>query len=133
MIPRSSFTNTSGAAHSAAATGRSRRNAAREKASSGTANAISWNCAATAACIPQDRAYPSPNTVPQRDPYRSTASRVSGHAETPRRTACTRRSASPEGQSAHTGPRSTRIGWKWSPSRLKSMPLIGTTGASNRE
>ncbi len=51
--PRSSFTNTSGTAHAAAASARRAITASSAKASSGRANAISWNWNATAPWIPQ--------------------------------------------------------------------------------
>ena len=57
------------------------------------------------------------------------ARRVIGQADTARRTSWTTSRASGVGKRRQTGPRRTRIGWKWSPSRLKPSPLIGTIGA----
>ena len=55
VSPISSLTRISGADQAATATHRRSTNATEAKASIGIAKAISWNCAATAPCIPQDR------------------------------------------------------------------------------
>ena len=112
MSPRSSFTNTSGAAHSTLARTRSRSRAVSDSASSGTAKAISWNCTAAADWSPKENTYAPPASEPRRGPSRSIASAVSGIAESPNSSACVHSSASPEGQTHHTGASSTSSGWK---------------------
>ncbi len=52
--PRSSLTRTSGSPHSRAARQRRASTASREKASRGTAKAISWKSNSTARWMPQD-------------------------------------------------------------------------------
>ena len=53
--PWSSLTKTSGSAHSAAARTRPRTSADSEKASSGTASAISWKSKSIICCRPQEK------------------------------------------------------------------------------
>jgi hypothetical protein len=53
--PWSSLTNTSGSAHSTAGRSLRRTSADREKASSGTANAISWKSKLTICCRPHEK------------------------------------------------------------------------------
>src|ERR1700722_13255850 len=58
--PWSSFTNTSGSAHTAAARSLPRDSAEREQATSGTANAISWKSKSIICWRPQENPYAAP-------------------------------------------------------------------------
>ena len=129
MKPWSSFTNTSGSAHRAAARTLPRSSADREQASSGTANAISWKSKSIICCRPQDRPYAAPIIRPAPVPSRAAAARLTGTTETAVSRAWTTSRVAALGKSRKSGAIRPTIGWKWSPSRLKPDPRMLTTGA----
>src|SRR5262245_11544190 len=127
--PWSSFTNTSGIAHHAAARIRPRTSADSEHASSGTAKPISWKSKFTSCCRPQENPYAAPIARPAPAPRRSAAARLTGTTDTAASRACATSKVTGDGKTRKNGAIRATMGWKWSPSRLMPAPLTSTTGA----
>ena len=127
--PWSSFTNTSGIAHSTAALVRPRTRADSENASSGTANAISWKSKSIICCRPQENPNAKPIVRPAPRPSSDVAAVVTGNTDTAVSSACATSSVSTEGNTRKNGAISATMTWKWSPSRLNPAPRTSTIGA----
>ena len=110
--PWSSFTNTSGSAHTAAARSLPRDSADREQATSGTANAISWKSKSIICWRPQENPYAAPIIRPAPVPSRASAARLTGMTETAVSRAWTTSRVAALGKSRNTGAIRPTIGWK---------------------
>ena len=83
----------------------------------------------TADCRPNDSPYATAIPPPAQSPSRRSPSDVTTYTETAISTAWATSSVWAAGNTRYAGATNAMIGEKWSPSRLKSGPLIGTIGA----
>ena len=110
--PWSSLTKTSGSAHHTAALMWPRASADSEKASSGTANAISWKSNWGSCCRPQENPYATAIARPGPTPSFSRASWLTGKTDAATSRACATTSVAEEGKTRKKGARTATIGWK---------------------
>ena len=110
--PWSSLTKTRGSAHHTAALRRPRASAHSEKASSGTAKAISWKSNSASCCRPQENPYANATARPGPVPSFSRASRLTGKTDAAASSACAMSSVAAEGKMRKNGARTATIGWK---------------------
>ena len=110
--PWSSLTKTRGSAHHTAALVCPRASADSEKASSGTANAISWKSNWGSCCKPQENPYATAIARPGPTPSFSRASWLTGKTDAAASSACATTSVAEEGKTRKKGARTATIGWK---------------------